>query len=111
MTGFNVFLFRTVEGFFLGCRLYNKDTYKDCTLTEAIKYESEFDEIIEELSYLPYTDEFIPYYSALVEAIECRETNLIDYDLKIIMKRGVNFSYLEGLSDIEKNIHINMETC
>ena len=63
----------------------------------------------ERLLYLPNTCEFIPFYSALVEAIQHRKAYLLDYDLKIKLKRGVNFSYLDMLSDVEKIYHISLE--
>lgn len=107
--GFNVFLFKTADGFYLGCRLYDKDVYKNCTLTEAIRTEIEYAEVMERLLYLPNTCEFIPFYSALVEAIQHRKAYLLDYDLKIKLKRGVNFSYLDMLSDVEKIYHISLE--
>lgn len=107
--GFNIFLFRTNEGIFLGCRLYDKDIFKDCTLTSAIQYDTELEALMERLIYLPSTDEFIPFYSSLVEAIEYRDLVLLDYDLKINMKRGVNVAYLDMLSDLESIYHINFD--
>lgn len=107
--GFNIFLFRTNEGFFLGCRLYDKDVFKNCTLTNVIQYDIQLEELTERLIYLPQTDEFIPFYSSLVEAIEYRDIVLLDYDLKIMMKRGVDFIYLDMLSDIENIYHINLD--
>lgn len=107
--GFNVFLFKTDEGFFLGCRLYDKDLYKNCVLTKAIRNEEELGELTEKLMYLPDTSEFIPYYSSLVETIEYRKEFMLDYDLKIMLKRGVNFSYLDMLSDVEQTYHVNLE--
>lgn len=106
--GFNIFLFRTREGFFIGCRLYDKDIYKNCILTEAIRFESQLDELMDRLISLPSTEEFIPFYSSLVETIEHREVILLDYDLKIKLKRGVNFAYLDMLSDVENIYHINL---
>lgn len=106
---FNIFLFKTDEGFFVGCRLYDKDIYKNCSLSNAIKTDEELDEIIQRLICLPTSDEFIPYYSALVEVIEYRKWVLQDYDSKIILRRGVDFSYLNMLSEIEKEYHINLD--
>ncbi|MEI7884707.1 MAG: hypothetical protein WCI30_05085 [Clostridia bacterium] len=106
---FNIFLFKTNEGFYIGCRLYNTDIFKNCSLSYAIQTDTELDEIIQRLTYLPNTDEFIPFYRALLEVIEYEESCLQDYDLKIMLRRGVNFSYLDILSDIEKIYHINLE--
>ena len=64
--GFNIFLFRTGDGFFVGCRLYDKDICKNCTLTEAIQFEEQLEELMDRLISLPSTDEFIPFYSSLV---------------------------------------------
>lgn len=107
--GFNIFFFKTEEGLFLGCRLYDKDIYKNCTLTEAIRTETDYEELLEKLLYLPDTEEFIPFYSAIVEAIEYRNNILLDYDLKIMIKRGINTSYLSMLSAVENTYHISLE--
>lgn len=106
--GFNIFLFRTGDGFFVGCRLYDKDIHKNCTLTEAIRFEEQLEELMDRLISLPSTEEFIPFYSSLVEAIEYRDIVLLDYDLKIKLKRGINFTYLDMLSDVENVYHINL---
>lgn len=106
--GFNIFLLRTREGFFMGCRLYDKDIYKNCTLTEAIRFESQLEELMDRLISLPSTGEFIPFYSSIVEAIEYKDVFLLDYDSKIKLKRGVDFAYLDMLSDMENVYHINL---
>lgn len=106
---FNIFLFKTDEGFFVGCRLYDKDIDKNCLLSNTIRTDEELDEIIQRLICLPTSDEFIPYYSAFVEAIEYRKWVLEDYDTKIIIRQGVDFSYLNMLSEIEKEYHINLD--
>lgn len=106
--GFNIFLFRTRDGFFVGCRLYDKDICKNCTLTEAILFEEQLEVLNDRLNSLPVTGEFIPFYSSLVEAIEYRDTILLDYDLKIKLKRGVNFAYLDMLSEVESVYHVNL---
>lgn len=106
---FNIFLFKTTEGFYLGCRLYDTDACKDCTLTEAIRTEIEYDEVVERMLYLPSTYEFILFYTALVEAIQYRKAYFVDYDLKIKLKRGINFSYFDVLLDVEKIYHFNLE--
>ena len=106
---FNIFLFKTDDGFFVGCRLYDADEFKNCTLSSPIKTDVELENITQRLMYLPDTDEFIPYYSALAKAIEYNEIFTQDYDLKIMLKRGINFSYLEMLSEIEEIYHINLD--
>lgn len=107
--GFNVFLLKTQDGFFVGCRLYDKDEFKNCTLSIPIQTEVDLEDIFQRLIYLPDTNEFIPYYSALVEAIEYKDIFVQDYDLKIMLKRGVSFSYLDMLSDIESIYHVSLE--
>ncbi|WP_139133542.1 hypothetical protein [Anaerobium acetethylicum] len=107
--GFNIFFCKTSEGLFVGCRLYDKDEFKNCTLSVPITTNLELENLSQRLMYLPDTDEFISYYSAVVEAIEYKESIIRDYDLEIMLKRGVNFSYLDMLSEIEKNYDINLD--
>lgn len=40
----------------------------------------------DKLSFVSETDDFIEYYSSLIEALEYNEHNLIDYDAQIMKK-------------------------
>lgn len=78
-------------------------------MTEEIQFDTQLEELMDRLIFLSSKDEFIPFYSSLVEAIEYRDFVLLDYDLKIKLKRGVNFAYLDMLSDIESIYHVNLD--
>ncbi|MEG0108518.1 MAG: hypothetical protein RR705_06680 [Lachnospiraceae bacterium] len=107
--GFNIFLLKTMDGFFLGCRIYDKDDVRNCTLTKAIKNEKEYEELAERLLYLPDTDEFIPFYNAIVEVIDINKMEFLDYDLNVSIRRGISSGYLDMLSDMENLFHLSME--
>lgn len=99
--GFNILFIKVENEFFIGCRLFDRDENKDCVLSKPIVYKDDLEEMSQRIMYLPINDEFIPYYSSLVEILEYRENYYEDYDSKIIKKRGIQFSYIESLAEFE----------
>lgn len=98
--GFTIFFIKAGNDYYIGIRAFNKDLKDDCIISMPIVLVDDFEEMAYKLSYVSQSDNFIDYYNSFVEAIACSKTDLIDYDTQIIIKRGIQYSYLNMLNEI-----------
>lgn len=95
--GFTIFFIKAGVNFYIGIRAFNKDENDDCIISKPIVL---VEEMADKLSYVTDSDDFIDYYRTLVDAIEENNLALTDYDRQIEIKRGIQYSYLNMLSEI-----------
>ena len=98
--GFTIFFIKAGVNFYIGIRAFNKDENDDCIISKPIVLVEDFEEMADKLSYVTDSDYFIDYYRTLVDAIEENNLALTDYDRQIEIKRGIQYSYLNILSEI-----------
>ena len=98
--GFTIFFIKAGVNYYIGIRAFNKDVNDDCIISKPIALTEDFEEITDKLSYMADSDDFIDYYRTLVDAIEENNLALTDYDRQIEIKRGIQYSYLNMLSEI-----------
>lgn len=105
--GFTIFFIKVGFDYYIGIRAFNKDIKDDCIISKPIKLFVDFEEMADKLSFVSESDDFIEYYSSLIEALEYNEHNLIDYDAQIMKKRGIQYSYLNLLNEISHIYKVN----
>lgn len=98
--GFTIFFIKAGVNFYIGIRAFNKDENDDCIISKPIVLVEDFEEMADKLSYVTDSDDFIDYYRTLIDAIEENNLALTDYDRQIEIKRGIQYSYLNILSEI-----------
>ena len=98
--GFTIFFIKAGVNFYIGIRAFNKDENDDCIISKPIVLVEDVEEMADKLSYVTDSDDFIDYYRTLVDAIEENNLALTDYDRQIEIKRGIQYSYLNILSEI-----------
>lgn len=98
--GFTIFFIKAGVNFYIGIRAFNKDENDDCIISKPIVLVEDFEEMADKLSYVTDSDDFIDYYRTLIDAIEKNNLALTDYDRQIEIKRGIQYSYLNILSEI-----------
>lgn len=105
LPGFGVFLLKLNDGLHFGCRLFENDEWKDCTLSET----GYFRQIASEMFWCDDGNDFISYYSSLVEIISQRfgTANILDYDEAVRNGRGIDYSYLDIMHLIQYNYKID----
>lgn len=105
--GFTIFFIKAGIDYYIGARDFNKDLKDDCMISMPIVLVKDFEEIAYKLSYISQSEEFIEYYNSFVEALAFSKIDLIDYDTKIIIKRGIQYSYLNMLNKISHIYKVN----
>jgi hypothetical protein len=106
--GFNIFFIKSRYEFYIGCRLFNKNENNNCFLSRPIENKYDLEEISQNILYIPITDEFLPYYNALLESFNYKEDFYEDYESYIAKKRGVKLSYPKMLSELEMIYSVNL---
>ncbi len=103
--GFGVFLLKLNDGLHFGCRLFENGDFKDCTLSET----GYFRQIAFEIFCCDDGNDFISYYSSLVEIVSQRfgTANILDYDEAVRNRRGIDYSYLDSMHLIQYNYKID----
>lgn len=108
LDGFNIFFFITKQGVFFGCKIFDKTGKHDCTLSKPLKIQKEFENILDELSFLTSSDDFMRFYEQYRQIITCEISNDEDYETMIFRKRGIQFSYLDDIDKLGKAIGMDM---
>lgn len=108
LDGFNIFFFITEENVFFGCRLFNKGGKRDCALSNPIAGEYEFEQLVDELSFLVSVDSFMDFYSQFQMTIMDGQNKNEYYEDMIIRRRGVQMSYLDDICQMERAFGVNM---
>lgn len=104
--GFTIFVMKFSDGVHLGMRLFDStQDWKNCTLSEPGKLM----DILDEVMLIEESDWFLKYYNTLVEAIK-PTTEYIDYDERILKKRGIQFSYIDLLYELEHRYRESVQT-
>jgi hypothetical protein len=108
LDGFNIFFFVTEESVFFGCRIFDKEGKHDCTISSPIKSEVEFKQFQEELSFLTEINDFMDFYKQYKRAILSSHFNIDNYEDAIMKRRGLQFSYLDEIDELGRDIGIDM---
>ena len=97
-----VFVIKMPDGIRLGMRIFGKDSWNNCLLCRDIN------ETIQELGDDYYIDSFMTFYFILKNALEPAFYDVRDYDLEIILKRGIDYNYVNLLLEIQKSTGIDL---
>lgn len=108
LDGFNIFFFITNDSFFIGCRVYDDGRKRDCALSRPIKRSFELEQLIDDLSYMSSIDSFREYYSYCLSIIMDGQSDYDDYERTILRRRGIQFSYLDDINRIERDMGLDM---
>ena len=118
LDGFNIFLFVTDDSVYFGCRIFGKKGKYDCALSNPVKEEYDFEQVLDEFAYSSDTNEFIEYYTQIRAVITSNQNEKPTYDDIIMQRSGLSQSYIDGLNDVgdalgvdfsgEKERYINM---
>nr|DAP91382.1 MAG TPA: hypothetical protein [Inoviridae sp.] len=93
LSGFSIFIIKLLDGIHIGIRTFDKVEYKNCTLCESKRIE----EVLEGFTWV-FDEDFLDYYSALVEYVSPTDNYATDYDEYGVRRRGVAHEYIEALS-------------
>ena len=104
--GFNIFLFVTDESAYFGCRIFDKGKY-DCTLSNPIVSEEQFEQILEAFVFTVDTDDFIEYYQQIKHIISIGQEELLGYEDSVVSKRA-NAVFLDTLDDIGRSLGLDV---
>lgn len=96
-SGFSIFVIKSSDGIHLGARLFDKTEWKNCTLSKS----DDLSDILDEAVWENDTDNFLDYYSSVIEAIVPIADDHIGYDEKILRSRGVQHGYIDMLYEVE----------
>ena len=96
--GFNLFIIKINHKVFVGMRMFDKDT--DCLLSKPLEYYKDFSEMYGQLSFVNNSDRFIDYYQSLLLALDDSKDCFRDYDQDVIIRKGIQYDYLNELNDI-----------
>lgn len=107
LDGFNIFFFVTEDSIFFGCRRFDSEGLKDCVLSNPIKSESAFSQMLDELGCMTYTDDFMEFYTHIKYAFRSASNYDQDYEELVFRRRGMQMSYLEDISSLEKELGIS----
>lgn len=103
LAGFTIFILKLSDGIHIGIRTFEKKEYKNCTICENERVE----EVLEMLLW-QNADNFLDYYTGIAENVSPMEPLDYDYDEKVIRRRGLQYSYIEGLRNIESLYHVDL---
>ena len=107
LDGFNIFFFVANECIYFGCRLYDKDSTKDCFLSFPLVYESELEAFLDGIMYCVDIDDFATYYANIVHSIAETTKEFDYYEDRQLRNRAKSIIYLEGLEDVERSLGID----
>lgn len=108
LDGFNIFFFVTDESVLFGCKIFDKTGKRDCTLSKPIMSQMEFEQIQDELSFLGKYNEFMNFYNYYCKVITYGNSQDDDYEMLIIKRRGIQFTYLEEIDELSRDIGVDM---
>lgn len=104
--GFTTFVIKLNDGIHLGIRIFNRDVWRNCTLSEPGKLSA----VLEEASWVDEYEHFLKYYNILAEAIKPVSNKYIDYDEMVLKKRGVQAGYIDFLYEMESTYGESVQT-
>lgn len=106
LDGMNIGFVISEEGILFTGRLFEQGNNIGCFVSDRIRTEEQYDEIVSELIFGDLYDGFIEYYSYI--------KNVLHYTEKIIQYREVKrdshripYAYIEELQSLEKNIGVS----
>lgn len=107
LDGFNIFFFVTEESVFWGCKVFDKTGKRDCALSKPLKTQEELDEFLENMTFIDKSHNFMDLYDQFWRGIVCEKT-LDDYETRIVKRRGIQFSYIDKIDQIGKDVGVDM---
>lgn len=107
LDGFNIFFFVTDDSVFFGCRIFDKNGIYDCALSNPIKEQYQFEQILDEIAYVADTKKFMDYYGQIRNIISSDQDGSISYEDLLLKRRGVRQSYIDDLDAIGNALGIN----
>lgn len=100
LDGFNIFFFVTDDSVFFGCRVFDKNEKHDCALSNPIKEEYQFEQVLDEIAYTVDAEKFMDYYGQVRSIISSGQEESPSYEELLMRRRGILQSYLDNLDAI-----------
>lgn len=107
LDGFNIFFFVTDDSVFFGCRVFDKNGKYDCALSNPIKEQYQFEQILDEIAYVADTAKFMDYYGQIRSIVSSDQDDSPSYEDLLIKRRGIRQSYLDDLDAIGDVLGVN----
>ncbi len=107
LDGYNIFLFVTEDCVFFGCRIFDENEKYDCALSNPIRKEIKFEQILDEFSYTSGEKEFINYYQQVKYIVTSDQNVSLSYEDIIIRQMGIQQSYLDNLDEIGRMLGVD----
>ena len=104
--GFNFFCFSTEDAVHFGCRVFGSKNNLDCALSAAVTTEMQFEQIIEELSFLAEVDDFTNYYRQVFSIITSN-IDEDDYEQNLLGHRTRRSKYMEAVELLANNVGLD----
>lgn len=104
--GFNIFFLNSNHKFYVGMKLFNRDIKHDCIISSPTITHVDMEELCDKFLYITDSDNFIEYYGSMALAIEHVNKQHEAYEMKIIRKRGIDYSYPQMLLEIEREYNV-----
>lgn len=105
--GFNIFFFVTEESVYFGCRIFDKGNY-DCTLSNPIMEEEQFQEILEAFACYADADDFVDYYQQIQHIISIGQEEFLSYADSVAGRGGTGAAYFDTLDDIGRTLGVDV---
>lgn len=104
--GFNIGFVIGEEGILLSGRLFEQGNTVGCYVSDLIKTEEQYDEIVAELIFGDLYDSFIDYYSYIKGTLHYTEET-IPYGDTLRGAHKIPYTYIEELKDLEARLGVS----
>lgn len=105
MDGMNICLVIAEEGLLFTGTLFNQNN-NDCSVSEIIQTEDQYDALVSELIFAPDYDGFVEYYSCIMSVLQYQE-DIKNSSVRLSETRRIAYSYIEELQNLEKILQIS----
>lgn len=104
--GFNIGFIISDNGILFTGRLFEKDNNIECFISNLIRTEEQYDEIVAELIFGSLYDSFVEYYSYIKDVLHYTQ-DIIPYEETLKKVNIINYRYIEELQTLEKQIGVS----
>ena len=106
LDGMNIGFVISEEGILFTGRLFEQGNTIGCFVSDLIKTEEQYDEIVEDLIFGALYDSFIDYYSYIKSVIHYREET-VPYGVTLGGAHRISYLYIEALQDLEIRLGVS----
>lgn len=114
LDGMNIGFIVSDEGMVFTGRLFEQGNNIGCFISDLIKTEEQYDEIVSDLIFGDLYEGFVDYYSYIKSVLHYVEA-VVPYGESLRNSRRISHTYIEALQDLEKHLGVSlakeMERC